>query len=135
MTTNQKRLYFREWGAARKRLREAGFSPAEADAERTKIHAENGLPESSKDFNNGSHLDKFLKACRAITGKPSADVDDQERKRLVYLIEQTGLDDPYLDHLARAKSEGFDWRTLAPDKLKHLLFTAKSRARAKSCKK
>lgn len=131
MTANQKRLYFREWGAARKRLREAGFSPTEADAERARIHAENGLPESSKDFNNGSHLDKFIKACRAITGQPTANVDDQERKRLVYLIEQTGLDDPYLDKLARDKKAGFNWRALAPDKLKHLLYTARTRARAK----
>ena len=131
MTTTQKRLYFREWGAARKRLREAGFSPTDADAERARIHAENGLPESSKDFNNGSHLDKFIKACRTITGQPTANVDDQERKRLVYLIEQTGLDDPYLDKLARDKKAGFHWRALAPDKLKHLLYTARTRARAK----
>ena len=134
MTTNQNRLYFREWGAARKRLREAGFSPAEADAERARIHAENKLPESSKDFNNGSHLDRFLKACRTITGKPSIDVDDQERKRLVFLIEQTGLETPYLDKLARDKSEGFNWRALPVDKLKHLLFPAKSRARARAKK-
>lgn len=131
MTTNQKRLYFREWGAARKRLREAGFSPADADAERARIHAENGLPESSKDFNNGAHLDKFIKACRAITGQSSVAVDDQERKRLVYLIKQTGLDDPYLDKLARDKKAGFNWRALDPDKLRHLLYTARTRARAK----
>lgn len=134
MTTNQTRLYFREWGAARKRLREAGFSPAEADAERARIHAENKLPESSKDFNNGSHLDAFIKACRTITGAPSAAVDDQERKRLVHLIEKTGLETAYLDKLARDKSEGFNWRALPIDKLKHLLFTAKSRARARAKK-
>jgi hypothetical protein len=132
MTTKQKALYFREWGKARKTLREAGFDPQEADAERLKIHQENNLPESSKDFNNGSHLDKFLKACRLIQNRPTADLDDQERKRLVHLIEQTGLDDPYLHKLARDKKEAFDWRLLSPEKLRHLLYTAKARARAKS---
>lgn len=132
MTTKQRALYFREWSAARKRLREAGFSPSDAEAERRRIHAENNLPESSKDFNRGGHLDAFIKACRAITGRSSIDVQDQERKRLVYLIEQIGLDDPYLDKLARDKSEAFNWRALPPEKLKHLLFTAKARARSKA---
>lgn len=132
MTTKQKALYFREWAAARKALRAAGFDPTEADQERHKIHQDNNLPESSKDFNNTTHLDKFIKSCRAITGRSAIDIADQGRKRLIHQIEKTGLDDPYLDKLARDKKEGFDWRTLPVDKLRHLFYTATARARAKS---
>lgn len=132
MTTAQTKLYFREWGAARKILREAGFSAADADAERLAIHRENGLPESSKDFNRTTHLDTFIKACRKVTGKSSIHIDDQARKRLVHRIEKTGLDDAYLNKICRDKKEGMDWRALPISDLEKLSFTAINRARKKA---
>lgn len=128
MTDNQKKFYFREWGKARKVLRENGFSPAEADAERAQIHQDNDLPDSSKDFNKTTHLDAFIKACRAITGQTSIDIQDQERKRLIHLIKATGHPDAYLNKLARDKHHGDHWQALPPVPLKHLLFTARNRA-------
>lgn len=125
-------MYFREWAPARKRLIQSGFSAKEADAERKRIHDDEGLPESSKHFNKTSHPDKFFKACRAICGTTQIDVDDQARKRLVYTIEQLGLDDDYLNHLVRAKKAGVDWRATPADDLRHLLYTAKKRAASKS---
>lgn len=131
MTKPQTALYFREWGAARKTLRAAGYSPKDADAERTQIHLDNDLPKSSRDFNKTTHLDKFIAACRAICGKTAIDVKDQERKRLVHTIGKLGLGDDYLNHLASKKHEGPTWQALPVEKLTHLLYTATQRARSK----
>ncbi len=134
MTAPQKALYFREWGVARKALRNAGYSPKDADAERAQIHLDNDLPKSSKDFNKTTHLDLFITACRTIAGLTTIDIVDQTRKRLVHTISKLGLDDPYLNHLASCKKEGSEWKALPPEKLTHLLYTATSRAKAKQKK-
>lgn len=58
MTEKQLRMYRAEWSKARRALRAAGFSSAEADAERKRIHASvgavdaNGAPKSSTALTN-----------------------------------------------------------------------------------
>jgi hypothetical protein len=67
MSPRQKALYFREWGNCRRALLELGYSSAEADAQRHRIHIEQlGRDVSSKVLTN-SQLDAILSGFRAYS--------------------------------------------------------------------
>ena len=121
MTTKQKRLYWGEWGAARKALLRAHYEPKEADARRLEIHAEVlGIQDfdpddplhrsavSSKGMKNGVFT-KVLAAFRALSdpGNLNAQlrVEDQPliraRGALSSLMKRMDARPEYVEGIAR----------------------------------
>lgn len=130
MTAKQKRLYFSEWGLVRRTLRDRGYSPKEADAERRELHRQAGVPDSSQEFNSTGHLDAVLEQFRAIS-QPDRIPDTEEeskRRRLIWKIEQLDHDEPYRAHIAHDKFNACtNWRDLRVRDLRHLLMTLNAR--------
>lgn len=138
MTANQKALYFRTWSAVRKVLIDlGGYSAADADAERSKIAAEAlGSAKSSTAFTNAD-LDEVLDAFRAYLVLPEGPTtgpsraDSQPKKRLIWGIEKTDLEDSYIGAIALDQFRSADWRSLTEPQLVALRWTCIARARAK----
>lgn len=141
MTDAQTKRYWRDWSQIRKMLIEMGdFSKDDADAERKQIHIRAlGCDKSSKDLTN-KDLDKIFKAFKEylvlIDGpKKSTGEPDGECKRLIWAITQTGLEDPYLESIAKDQFGRTDWRNLSEDQLTKFRFTAvRASARRKAAR-
>ena len=138
MTKAQNSRYWRDWGRVRKVLVELGeFSKADADEQRKVIQREAiGCDKSSKDLTNAD-LDKVFKAFAAVLvmvdGPAAPEEISGPRKRLIWAIEQLGLDADTLAGimLQQFKSED-DWRSLDE---KRLAFFRMTCARAASAKR
>lgn len=138
MTKAQTARYWRDWGRVRKVLVELGeFSKADADEQRKVIQREAiGCDKSSKDLTNAD-LDKVFKAFAAVLvmvdGPAASEEISGPRKRLIWAIEQLGLD---ADTLAGIMLQQFksaeDWRSLDE---KRLAFFRMTCARAASAKR
>lgn len=116
MTPKQQSLYWREWGNVRRALVAAGRTPAEADAQRHRIHIEQlGRDVSSKRLTN-AQLDAVLAGFRAYSRPDDLMaqlrlIDQPEerlaayKRRAVELAERCGVEEhgveAYLDTLAR----------------------------------
>lgn len=129
MSPAQDKLYKREWGKVRRVLRET-MPPKEADAQRRLLHVRAGVPQSSKDFNSTTDVDKILETFRAISD-PAHIPDTQaasERRKLIWKIEQLDHDEPYRAAIAHDKfRQCTDWRTLSAIHLRQLLITLTAR--------
>ena len=134
MTLAQIKYYRSQWSKVAKFLTEYDYDKEEVEEYRLEMHQELGLPASSKDFKNND-LDQFIRACRKILGESSIDVVDQKRKRIVWLIDQLGFNDKYLNEICTDKKVGFDWRAMRPEELLKLLMTAKTRRKSLDSKK
>lgn len=116
MTPKQTSLYWREWGNVRRVLIAAGRIPAEADAQRHRIHIEQlGRDVSSKRLTN-AQLDAVLAGFRAysrpddlmaqlrLIDQPEQRLEAYKR-RAAELADRCGVEeegrDAYLDSLAR----------------------------------
>lgn len=137
MTSLQTRKYWQTWGRVRKVLTELGeFSKTDADEERGHIHEDAlGKKKSSKDFKNAD-LDKVLDAFDKILvffDGPSSPNRATEGpiKRLIWAIDQLGLDEPYIAKIATDTYRTADWRTLTERQLTHFRYTLTRAARAK----
>lgn len=139
MTSSQTKLYWRKWAKVRKALVDLGeFSCAEADEERHKIHiAALGADKSSKTLSNRDldavfdHFDKYLVIIQGPTvGPPRSQIGGI--KRLVFAVESLGLEEPYLQSIARDQFQSSDWRQLSETQLAKFRFTATARARQRS---
>lgn len=116
MTPKQQSLYWREWGNVRRVLVAAGRTPAEADAQRHRIHIEQlGRDASSKRLTN-AQFDSVLAGFRAYSRSDDLmaqlrliDQPEQRlasyKRRAAELADQCGVEeegrDAYLDALAR----------------------------------
>jgi hypothetical protein len=135
MTAKQKARYWREWGQIRKLLVEMGdFSKEDADAERMQIHERAlGTAKSSKDLTNRD-LDKIFDAFGSylvlLKGPASGPVESQPCKRLIWAIEQLGLDEPYIRAIALDQFKRADWRNLDESQLTRFRYTCTARAAA-----
>jgi hypothetical protein len=135
MTPKQKARYWREWGQIRKLLVEMGdFSKEDADAERMQIHERAlGTGKSSKDLTN-RHLDKIFDAFASylvlLKGPSTAPAENQPCKRLIWAIEQLGLDESYMQSIALDQFKRADWRHLDEAQLSRFRFTCTARAAA-----
>ncbi len=92
MTPAQTKLYFFEWGRARKHYLANGIDPKQADAKRHACHAKAlGRDKSSKDFTN-AELDKVIAAFRAVSdgGNLNAQLQqlDQPDNRRAAMVKQ-----------------------------------------------
>ena len=138
MSPSQTAMYWREWAKVRKMLiLVACFSPADADAERGKITEEAlGSNKSSKALTNKDFdklLDAFGKYLVLIAGPqggPSREAS-QPQRRLIWAIEQLGLDDDYLDAIAADQFGASAWRALSERHMTSFRFTAVNRAAAR----
>lgn len=129
MTPAQNGRYWRDWGKIRKLLTGLGeFSAADAEAERKVIQARalGGVEKSSKDLKN-KEIDKVFDAFGdylvLLTGPKTPDAISQPCKRLIWAIEQLGLDEPYLAKIAADTFKVDDWRQLDEDRLGKFRFT------------
>lgn len=90
MSPAQKKLYFREWNAARRALRALGWEPAKADAERHAIHARVLGSDVSSSALRNDELDKVLAAFRAVSRperlEPQLNAMDQPARRKRWVI-------------------------------------------------
>ncbi len=138
MSPSQHGRYWRDWGRVRKVLIDLGeFSKADADAQRKVIQAEalGGVKKSSKDLTNDD-LDEVFKAFKAILvmvdGPSAPETISGKCKRLIWAIEQLGLDDATLAGIMRQqfKSEE-NWRSLDERRLSLFRFTCARAAGAK----
>lgn len=133
MTSAQTARYWREWGQIKKLLTEQGeYSKEDADAERMEIHRRAlGEAKSSKDLTNRD-LDKifaaFAKYLVLERGPSTKPVEDQDRKRLVWAIEQLALEPAYLAAICLAQHKREDWQNLPLSDLEKFRFTATARA-------
>ena len=136
MSPKQTATYWRKWGRVRKVLIELGeFSKEDADAQRKEIHREAlKRDKSSKDLTNAD-LDKIFDAFDAVLvmvdGPGKSDRSEQPRKRLVWAIEQTGLEPAYLAKLCADKHGHEDWRSLPMSDLQKFRYTATARSQAR----
>lgn len=138
MTAKQKSLYWRQWAAVRKVLIDlGGYSAADADAERAKIAAEAlGGEKSSTRFTNAD-LDRVLDAFRSYLVLPEGPAtgpsrtESQPKSRLIWGIQNTGLDDAYIAAISQDQFRTRDWRGLTEKQLTALRWTCIARARAK----
>lgn len=135
MTSKQNSRYWREWGQIRKLLVEMGdFSKEDADAERMQIHERAlGTAKSSKDLTNRD-LDKIFDAFASylvlLKGPSATPAENQPCKRLIWAIEQLGLDEPYIQAIALDQFKRVDWRNLDEAQLTCFRFTCTARASA-----
>jgi hypothetical protein len=138
MTAAQTKKYWQLWGRVRKALTELGdFSKADADAERHAIHREAlGCERSSKDFKNrdvDAVFDAFERILVVFDGPGTHDrAETQPTARLVWAIEQLGLDEPYLQAIARDQFKTDAWRSLTERQLTRFRYTCTARARSRS---
>ena len=138
MTLFQKNKYWRMWGRVRKALVELGdFSKDDADSERHAIHLEAlGSPKSSKDFTNAdidAIFDAFDRILVIYDGPGNQDrAARQPVARLIYAIDQLGLDEPYIAAIARDQFQTSAWRDLTEAQLTRFRFTLSRAARARS---
>ena len=135
----QMRMYRAEWARVRKALVELGdFSPADAEAERKAIQREAiGSEKSSADFSD-SELNKVLDAfgkILVIFDGPS-DAPSRNAANLIWAIEQLGLPEATITHLAQdayGRSADWprdgDWRKLPERRLTCLRYTVTRHAR------
>jgi len=137
MTSAQTKKYWRMWGRVRTALTTLGeFSKADADAERGAITRDAlGHDKSSKDLTNRD-LDKIFDAfdrILVIMDGPH-DIDRAARQpvaRLVYAIDQLGLDAPYIAAIALDQFKTDDWRNLTEAQLTRFRYTLTRAARAR----
>lgn len=134
MTPKQNAKYWRDWGKIRKLLTGLGeFSAADAEAERKVIQARalGGVEKSSKDLTD-KEIDKVFDAFGdylvLLDGPKTPDAISQPCKRLIWAIEQLGLDEPYLAKIAADTFKVDDWRRLDEDRLGKFRFTCVRRA-------
>lgn len=137
MTKAQTARYWRDWGRVRKVLVELGeFSKSDADEQRKVIQREAiGCDKSSKDLTNAD-LDKVFEAFSAVLvmvdGPAAPEEISGPRKRLIWAIEQLGLD---ADTLAGIMLQQFksdeDWRSLDEKRLSFFRMTCARAASAK----
>lgn len=137
MTPSQNKTYWRIWGEVRQLLTTLGeYSAQDADAERKAIHLEAlKIEKSSKDLTNAD-LDKVLDAfesrlvlLRGPGGQSRA--ASQPKKRIIWAINNLGLDAPYIASIALDQFKTADWQTLTLAQLQALRITLTKRARAK----
>lgn len=137
MTPAQTKKYWNMWGRVRKALTELGdFSKADADAERHAIHLEAlGVQKSSKDLKNAD-LDKIFDAFDSILvlfdGPGAHDRSArQPAARLIWAIDQLGLDEPYIQAIALdSEFKTAAWRDLDERQLTRFRYTVTRAARA-----
>lgn len=137
MTAAQTNKYWQLWGRVRKALTELGdFSKADADAERHNIHREAlGKEKSSKDLTNAD-LDKIYDAFDAVLVIFDGPGDHDRAatgpvKRLLWAIDQLGLDEPYIASIARDTFKTEVWRDLDEKHLTRFRYTLTRAARAR----
>ncbi len=140
MTPAQNKEYWRQWSAVKKLLTTLGeFSPKDADAERKAIHLEAlKVEKSSKDLTNAD-LDKVLDAfgTRLILLDAQSTTNraqEQPVKRLIWAINQLGLDAPYIAKICLDQFGTEDWQNLGEKRLRFFRMTLTKRARAKKQK-
>ena len=133
-TVNPEQLkkYRFAWSRVRKALVEFGdFSPADAEAERKVIQREAiKSDKSSKDFTNDELnlvLDAFDKILVLFDG-PSTGPTRNAANR-IWSIEQLGLGESTIAHLAQDAYGSGDWRKLTERRLTCLLYTCTRHAR------
>ena len=139
MTYEQMKLYRTRWAKVKKVLVEmAGMSNQEAEEERHAITLEAiGEAKSSKDFSQ-RELDKILDAFDdylILVEGPSSDAKrsaSQPVARLVWIIEQTGLQDAYVASISQDKFGVSNWRSLSEKQMRLLSWTCVARAKKKS---
>jgi len=137
MTASQNKHYWRVWGEVRRMLIELGeFSSADAAEERHAIHVEAlGCEKSSKDFTNkdlDAVLDHFEKRLVLLRGPVTGDrTTEQPVKRLIWAIDQLGLDEPYIESISLAQFKTANWRELTERQLSLFRMTLTARGRAK----
>jgi hypothetical protein len=137
MTAAQTKKYWNMWGKVRKALTELGdFSKQDADAERKAITIEAlGKDKSSKDLTNAD-LDKIFDAFDAVlvifNGPGTHDrAATGPTKRLLWAIDQLGLEEPYIASIAQDTYKRDDWRNLTERQLWAFRFTLTRAARAR----
>jgi hypothetical protein len=137
MSPAQNKRYWRIWGDVRKALTELGdFSKSDADAERKAITLEAlGEDKSSKDLTNAD-LDKIFDAFDKILVifNGPGDHDRAARQpvaRLIYAIDQLGLDAPYIEAICLdSEFKTTAWRNLNERQLTRFRYTLTRAARA-----
>lgn len=139
LTAKQDKLYWREWGKARKALRAAGFDPADADAQR-EIYTTEALGSyvPHREMSN-AQLDRMLEVFRAIAAPDdishATDVPGP-RRRLLYGIAKlaTGRED-YIREICLDCGLSGDWRRLSDTDLSKLRSTMARRFERKGTKR
>lgn len=126
MTAKQQKLYFAEWAKCRAALRKMGRTPAEADAERKRIHARccNGQDKSSKALSNAqlsavlaafwawSHPGDLMRQLRQDPDRQASIMGRHACHEVYRLIEDIDADavpnplDPYLAGIFRNVNKG-----------------------------
>jgi len=140
MTPKQTAKYWRMWGRLRTALVNLGeFSKADADAERHAIHREAlGCEKSSKDLTNrdlDKIFDAFDRVLVILDGPHQIDREArQPAARLIWAIDQLGLDEPYIQAIARDEFQTPDWRSLSEPQLTRFRYTLTRAARRRSQK-
>ena len=140
MTPQQTAKYWRMWGRVRTALTTLGeFSKSDADAERHAIHLDAlGCQKSSKDLTNRD-LDKIFDAFDRVLvifdGPHQIDREArQPAARLIWAIDQLGLEEPYLQAISRDEYGTADWRSLTEPQLTRFRYTTTRAARRRSKK-
>lgn len=117
------------WGQIKITLTELGdYSKTDADLERHAIHLEAlGKNKSSKDLNNAD-LDKIFDAFDSILvifkGPKTLDrTSTGPIKRLLWAIDQLGLDAPYIESIAKDNFGTTEWRSLDEKRLIRFRYT------------
>lgn len=116
MNSEQQRLYFYEWGLARRYLVGRGIDPKQADAKRHDLHRKAlGRDKSSKAFTNAD-LDKVIAVFRSVYDGGNLDAQltqlDQPKKRaaaaisrievlMLHLQVEPGRESGYVQGIAR----------------------------------
>lgn len=136
MTASQNNKYWQMWSQVRKALTELGdYSKSDADAERKAITLEAlGKDKSSKDLTSAD-LDKIFDAFDAVlvifNGPGTHDrASTGPVKRLLWAIDQLGLDEPYIVSIAQDQFKTADWRSLPEKKLTAFRYTLTRASRA-----
>ena len=137
MTAAQNKKYWQMWGRVRKALTELGdFSKADADAERHAIHFDAlGQQKSSKDLKNADIdriFDAFSKILVLLDGPGDHDrAARQPVARLIWAIDQLGLDEPYIQAICRdSEFKTSAWRALDERQLTRFRYTLTRASRA-----
>lgn len=141
MTAAQTKKYWRVWGRVRTTLTTLGeYSKADADAERAQIHQDAlGKAKSSKDLTNAD-FDKILDLFEAILvimdgPRTTERATTQPAARLIWAIDQLGLEEPYIASIAFDQFKTPYWRTLTEAQLTRFRFTLGRAARARAARK
>lgn len=136
MNPDQNKRYWAKWGQVKKLLTTLGeFSAKDAEEQRKLIQASalGGIEKSSKDLTN-KELDKVYDAFDSymvlVNGPKAADDISQPCKRLIWAIDQLGLDAPYIEKIAFDQFKTRNWRHLTEDQLTRFRYTCTRAAAA-----